>query len=89
MFRFKPGGYINMKRILTTITLSILLVLNSVPLTVHAQAPAATKGANALIWIEQILDIFIVPAILFITLFFVIKYSIISAVKTMKDKKIL
>ncbi len=42
-----------------------------------------------LIVIKQIFDFCIVPVVLFIALFFTIKYSIISAVKTMKKKKII
>ncbi len=44
---------------------------------------------NILITIGQIFDVSIWYIILFIALFFVIKYSIISAFKTMKKKNIL
>ena len=44
---------------------------------------------NVLILIVQLFELFMYPAILFVALFFTIKYSIISAFKTLKKKKLL
>jgi len=44
---------------------------------------------NLLITIEELFSFFMFPAIVFAALFFTIKYSIISAFKTLKKKKLL
>lgn len=44
---------------------------------------------NVLITIVQLFEFFMYPAILFVALFFTIKYSIISAFKTLKKKNLL
>ena len=44
---------------------------------------------DILILILQLFELFIYPVILFVALFFTIKYSIISAFKTLKKKNLL
>jgi hypothetical protein len=44
---------------------------------------------NILITIGELFSFIMYPAILFVALFFIIKYSIISAFKTLKKKNLL